>query len=158
MGLFQKKYYLSDDQRRWNAIWDLWAEEKARSPYAELMTYQSEMDHGGHEDYFENMVKIGNLPYEISVLEQILPVNLKKNLQKAYKAYLVLQVNKEDEKSTKYLRKEFSYTRFEQSLMLPENVDRDGITAKACHGILRIELPKIEKVTEKEPARVIEIE
>ena len=73
MGLFQKKYYLSDDQRRWNAIWDLWAEEKARSPYAELMTYQSEMDHGGHEDYFENMVKIGNLPYEISVLEQILP-------------------------------------------------------------------------------------
>jgi HSP20 family protein len=66
--------------------------------------------------------------------------------------------NKEDEKSTKYLRKEFSYTRFEQSLMLPENVDRDGITAKACHGILRIELPKIEKVTEKEPARVIEIE
>lgn len=99
MGLFQKKYYLSDDQRRWNAIWDLWAEEKARSPYAELMTYQSEMDHGGHEDYFGNMVKIGNLPYEISVLEQILPVNLKKNLQKAYKAYLVLQVNKEDEKS-----------------------------------------------------------
>lgn len=99
MGLFQKKYFLSDDQRRWNAIWDLWAEEKARSPYAELMTYQSEMDHGGHEDYFENMVQIGNLPYEISVLEQILPVNLKKNLQKAYKAFLVLQVNEEDEKS-----------------------------------------------------------
>lgn len=99
MGLFHRKYFLSDDQRRWNAIWDLWAEEKARSPYAELMTYQSEMEHGGHEDYFENMVRIGNLPYEISVLEQILPLNLKKNLQKAYKAFLVLQVNEEDEKS-----------------------------------------------------------
>jgi HSP20 family protein len=66
--------------------------------------------------------------------------------------------SKEEEKNTKYLRKEFTYTRFEQSLMLPDNVDRDAISAKACHGILKIELPKVEKTTEKEPARIIEIQ
>ena len=66
--------------------------------------------------------------------------------------------SKEEEKNTKYLRKEFTYTRFEQSLMLPDNVDRDAISAKACHGVLKIELPKVEKTTEKEPARIIEIQ
>ena len=66
--------------------------------------------------------------------------------------------SKEEEKNTKYLRKEFTYTHFEQSLMLPDNVDRDAISAKACHGILKIELPKVEKQAEKEPARIIEIQ
>ena len=101
MGLLRrKKYQLTEAQLQWNAMWQLWAEEKARSPYAELMTYQSEMDNGGHEQYFENIIQIGNLPYEISALEQILPVKLRKNLIKAYHAFLVLQQqNDDDEKA-----------------------------------------------------------
>ena len=64
---------------------------------------------------------------------------------------------KEDEKSFKYLRHEFNYTRFEQALLLPENVDKDTITAKACSGVLHVELPKLTTVPEKKPARVIDI-
>ena len=66
--------------------------------------------------------------------------------------------NKEDDKNSKYLRREFNYMRFEQALQLPENVDKTAITAKACSGVLHIELPKLTTVPEKKPTRVIEIQ
>ena len=68
------------------------------------------------------------------------------------------QENTDDEKSAKFLRREFNYTRFEQALMLPENIDREAITAKAKHGVLKIKLPKLENLPAKEPTRVIEIQ
>ena len=68
------------------------------------------------------------------------------------------QENAEDDKAAKFLRREFNYTRFEQALLLPENVDREAITAKAKHGVLKIKLPKLENLQEKEPTRVIEIQ
>ena len=66
--------------------------------------------------------------------------------------------SKEEDKSAKYLRREFNYTRFEQALMLPENVDKEGITAKACSGVLCIHLPKLTTLPDKQPARVIEVQ
>ena len=65
---------------------------------------------------------------------------------------------KEEDKSSKFLRREFNYTRFEQALLLPENVDREAITAKVCSGVLHIVLPKLEEIPTKEPTRVIEIQ
>ena len=70
--------------------------------------------------------------------------------------YLVLTMEKKNEskdedKKRKYLRREFSYHKFEQSFALPEDVDRDGIKATVNNGILTIEIPKV-KVTEKQPA------
>lgn len=41
-----------------------------------------------------------------------------------------------------YLRREFAYTSFRQIFNLPDNIDRDNITAKMKHGVLRIKLPK----------------
>lgn len=58
----------------------------------------------------------------------------------------------------KYLRREFSYSRFEQTLTLPENVDKEAISAKVTDGILRIALPKLDPTVHKNPARVINIE
>jgi HSP20 family protein len=66
--------------------------------------------------------------------------------------------NKEEDKSCKYLRREFNYMRFEQALQLPENVDKTTITAKACSGVLHIDLPKLATMPEKKPARVIDIQ
>ena len=43
-----------------------------------------------------------------------------------------------------YLRREFSYTSFRQIFNLPESVDKDKITAKMSHGVLKIRLPKRE--------------
>ena len=40
--LFKKrKYVLSKEDQKWNKMWSLWTEGQVKSPYAELMTYQS---------------------------------------------------------------------------------------------------------------------
>ena len=99
MGLFaffkKKKVELTEEQRKWNKMWELWAEDHADSPYAELMTYQSEINNGGHAQYFTN---IENLHKEMLSLETILPSKLRETLEKAYRAYLTLE-EKDDEKA-----------------------------------------------------------
>ena len=101
MGLFdifkKKKVELTEEQLKWNKMWELWTEEKVDSPYAELMTYQSEINNGGHDQYFTNVENTSDLNKEISALEQILSAELKNNLNKAYKAYLILEKNEEEE-------------------------------------------------------------
>ena len=77
--------------------------------------------------------------------------------------YLVLTMEKKNEskdedKKRKYLRREFSYHKFEQSLALPEDVNKDDIKATVHDGILTIEIPKV-KITEKQPTvKQIEIQ
>ena len=103
MGLFdifkKKKNALTEEQLKWNKMWELWTEGKAVSPYAELMTYQSEINNGGHSQYFTNVENTGDLSKEMSVLEQILSKKLRDNLNKAYKAYLTLEEKDEDEEA-----------------------------------------------------------
>ena len=55
---------------------------------------------------------------------------------------------KDEDKNTRYLRREFSYSKFEQTLILPDDVKKDAISAKVEHGVLTVELPKLveEKV------------
>ena len=55
---------------------------------------------------------------------------------------------KEEDKTMRYLRREFSYSKFEQTLILPDDVKKDAISAKVENGVLTVELPKLveEKV------------
>ena len=66
---------------------------------------------------------------------------------------------KEEDKKHKgtYLRREFSYTQFQQSLLLPDNVERDKISAKVEHGVMSIDIPKKKPVETAAAARQIEI-
>ena len=57
--------------------------------------------------------------------------------------------SKEEDKKSHYLRREFSYSKFEQTLLLPDDVDKDGIEANVNDGVLTVSLPKLEKVAEK---------
>lgn len=102
MGLFdffKKKTVLTESQKKWNKMWALWAQGQVDSPYAELMTYQNEINNGGHDQYFSNFANTVDLQTEISALETILPSKLKNNLQKAYKAFLISEETEDDEKS-----------------------------------------------------------
>ena len=58
------------------------------------------------------------------------------------------QEHSEEDKTTRYLRREFSYSKFEQTLILPDDVQKEAISAKVEHGVLTVELPKMveEKV------------
>ena len=47
-----------------------------------------------------------------------------------------------DDDKRHYLRRDFAYVSFRQVFNLPDNVDRDNITAKMKHGVLHIKLPK----------------
>ena len=57
--------------------------------------------------------------------------------------------HKEEEKKHHYLRREFSYTNYEQAYTLPEDVDKDHIEAKVENGILTVTLPRIQKEVKK---------
>ena len=67
------------------------------------------------------------------------------------------KVENEDKENKKYLRREFSYTKFQQSLYLPDNVDKEKITANVANGVLTIELPKFSQEEKAKINRVIEI-
>ena len=57
--------------------------------------------------------------------------------------------HKEEDKHSHYLRREFSYTNYEQKYSLPDDVNEEEINAKVEDGILTIELPKLKKVEGK---------
>lgn len=48
----------------------------------------------------------------------------------------------DNNKHEHYLRREFSYGSYQQSYSLPDDVDKDNISAKVEDGILTIRLPK----------------
>lgn len=54
-----------------------------------------------------------------------------------------------NKKDVRYLRREFAYSKFQQALVLPDDVDKTKIGAKMDNGILTIDLPKI--VVKEEP-------
>ena len=67
------------------------------------------------------------------------------------------KVENEDKENKKYLRREISDTKFQQSLYLPDNVDKEKITANVANGVLTIELPKYSQEEKAKINRVIEI-
>jgi len=62
-----------------------------------------------------------------------------------------------DKKECKYLRKEFSYSKFSQTLLLPDNADKDAIEAHVNNGILYVKIPKTTKEKVEDEKRVIEV-
>lgn len=77
---------------------------------------------------------------------------------------LVISMEKKNEKeekskdNKKYLRREFSYSKFQQSLVLPENVDKEKISASVADGVLTVELPKMTDDQREKLNRRIEIQ
>ena len=57
--------------------------------------------------------------------------------------------DKEEDKKAHYLRREFSYSKFEQTLILPDDVDKDKIAASVNDGVLTVNLPKVKKDEQK---------
>ena len=62
----------------------------------------------------------------------------------------------ESEQKANYLRREFAYSKYEQTLILPDDVQKESIAARVANGVLTITLPKI-KVEEQKVARQITV-
>ena len=77
---------------------------------------------------------------------------------------LVVELDKKVEKTEgdketgHYLRREFSYTKFHQTLLLPDDVKRDAISATVENGVLKVVLPKLQPQEVKKERTMIEIQ
>ena len=78
---------LPPEAMKWNKMWDMWADEKIPSPYQDLMTYQSEINNGGHSQFFLNVSNTGDLESVVKEVLSILPETLSGNLEVAFSAY-----------------------------------------------------------------------
>ena len=75
---------------------------------------------------------------------------------------LVIKMEKKgcenEQKKGHYVRREFSYTKFQQTMLLPDDTDRETISAKVEDGVLTVNLPKVKKVEVEKAKKQITIE
>ena len=65
--------------------------------------------------------------------------------------------HKDENKKEHYLRREFSYSKYQQTYALPDDVVKEHIAAKVDNGVLTITMPKLTKAEEKQIQRTIDI-
>ena len=125
-------------------------------------------------DFFDNdwMVKANATAPAINVIEsekdykvELAAPGMKKedfNVHINEDNELVISMEKKEEKKeekqeSRYLRREFSYSKFQQTLILPDDVEKNKIDAKVEDGVLTIDLPKKSPEEAKKAARAIEV-
>ena len=64
---------------------------------------------------------------------------------------------KENKEEMRYLRHEFSVEHFRQTVMLPEDIHKEQISAKVENGILDIVIPKVTVEEKKQARQTIEV-
>ena len=64
----------------------------------------------------------------------------------------------EENKKEHFLRREFSYSNYQQTYVLPDDIEKDHIAAKVNNGVLTITLPKFAKEEVKQIQRQINID
>ena len=91
MGIFdifkKKKVEPLTAEERWNTIWELWEIGDLPSPLENLLTYESEVNNGGHSQYFFNVANGGDLAVEVEAVLSIQPEPLRENLARGYAAF-----------------------------------------------------------------------
>ena len=61
---------------------------------------------------------------------------------------------KDENKKEHYLRREFSYSNYQQALTLPDNVEKDKISAKVEHGVLHVIMPRAAQVKKDDTKKI----
>ncbi len=65
--------------------------------------------------------------------------------------------DKGGKEESRYLRREFSYSKFQQTMILPDNVDKEKIAAQVENGVLNINLPKFSAEEKQKNKKSIEV-
>ena len=70
---------------------------------------------------------------------------------------MVKETKKENKEEMRYLRHEFSVEHFRQTVMLPDDIHKEQISAKVENGILDITIPKVTVEEKKQAMQTIEV-
>lgn len=75
---------------------------------------------------------------------------------------LVINMEKKEEnndgkKLGHYLRREFSYSKFQQTMILPDDAEKEEISASVVNGVLKVDIPKVRKREVPRSKKIIEI-
>jgi len=70
---------------------------------------------------------------------------------------MVKETKKENKEEMRYLRHEFSVEHFRQTVMLPDDIHKEQISAKVENGILDIVIPKVTVEEKKQAMQTIEV-
>ena len=65
--------------------------------------------------------------------------------------------NKDEKKEGRYLRREFSYGKSPQTKILPDDVDKEKISAQVENGVLNINLPKFTEQEKEKTKKFIDV-
>ena len=85
--IFKKKTAALTTDEKLDKMWELWGKNKLKSPCAKLMKYESEVNNGGHSQYFFNVANCGDLAAEVETVLTMLPEPLRENLKRGYEAF-----------------------------------------------------------------------
>lgn len=66
--------------------------------------------------------------------------------------------HKEENRKEHYLRREFSYSNYQQTYVLPDDIVKDNISAKVDNGVLTVTMPKARKEEARKIQRNICVE
>ena len=106
MGLFdifKKKEPMTDEQLKWEYLWERWRLEEVPEPYNTIMTYYKEIKKEGHTRFFLNIAFCGEVQKAVDKIGALLPEVLRENLKTAYTHYVIL-VNEENEETEQKIR------------------------------------------------------
>lgn len=67
------------------------------------------------------------------------------------------KVEDNEKKHGHYLRREFSYSKFQQTMLLPDDAESDKIEAHVENGVLKVNIPKKAKTVVDEKKKLIEV-
>ena len=85
--IFKKQQTPLTTEEKVDKMWELWEKNKLKLPCAKLMTYESEVNNGGHNQYFFNLANGGKLKKEVEAVLSMLPEPLQENLKRGYDAF-----------------------------------------------------------------------
>lgn len=85
--LFKRKKETLTTEEKLDRMWELWEIGDLKDPCAKLMTYESEVNNGGHSQYFYNIANCGDLAAEVQAVLSMLPEPLRENLNRGYTAF-----------------------------------------------------------------------
>lgn len=85
--VFKKKNKALTAEEKLDRLWELWQIGDLKDPCAKLMTYEAEVNNGGHSQYFFNTANCGDLAADVEVVMSMLPEPLRENLNRGYTAF-----------------------------------------------------------------------